>query len=57
MNIAFWILVILFLALVWVGLCFLFKPLGRLFFRIFTDIEDTMTDEEDINEEEEDDVE
>mgnify|MGYP003571332446 CR=1 FL=1 len=56
MNIAFWILVVIFLVLIWIGLCFLFKPLGRLFFRIFTDIEETMTDEEDI-EEEEDEVE
>lgn len=40
MNFVFWILVIIVMIAVWVGLCMIFKPLGRFFLRIFTDIKE-----------------
>ena len=53
MNFVFWFLVIIVMIAVWIGLCMIFKPLGRFFLRVFTDIKDTMEEDDEklINEE------
>lgn len=45
MNPIFWIVVILFCVLIWFLLAFLFKPIGKIFYRIWKDAIDEMKEE------------
>lgn len=47
MNPVFWFLVILFAAAIWLGMAILFKPFGRLIYRIFSDTKEILNEEDD----------
>lgn len=46
MNFVFWFLLILALVFIWVCLCSVFKPLGRIFYHLFHDVKDTITEDD-----------
>lgn len=50
MNPAFIFIVILFAVLLWFLLSFAFKPIGKLFYRLWKDAIDAMKDEEEKGE-------
>lgn len=47
MNPVFIFIVILLAALLWFLLSFMFKPIGKLFYRLWEDAKENMTDESD----------
>ena len=47
MNIAFYILLIIGIVLIWFLLAGIFKPIGKWVFGLYKDVEDVMTETED----------
>lgn len=52
MGLAFYILVSIGLALLWFILAFLFKPIGRFFYRLWSDVEDAINDDDNTEQKE-----
>lgn len=50
MNPMFWVLVIIFCTLLWFLLAFIFKPVGKLFYRIWKDAMDEIHGEKEEQE-------
>lgn len=50
MNIVFWFLVVTTLIFLWFLLAFLFRPIGRFFFRLWKDAVDEMNKEDEEKE-------
>lgn len=55
MNIVFWFLVVVVLALLWFGLCSLYKPIGSFLFNIFDSAKNELTNDEKENKKNEED--
>ena len=52
MNVVFYLLLVTVIVLLWFTLAFLFKPVGKLFLRLFEDAKNEMSSEEENNFEE-----
>lgn len=46
MNIVFWLLLIIALVALWFLLAFVFRPVGRFVFRVFSDVKDIVSQED-----------
>lgn len=45
MNFIFWLLIILSLIFLWFILAFAFKPIGKMFFKLWENVDDEINDE------------
>lgn len=52
-NFAFWLLIIIVIVVVWFLLGFIFKPVGRIAHKIFSDVADIISEEDSTPEQEE----
>ena len=50
MNIVFWFVILLILALFWFGLCSLYEPIGSFLFSLFNNAKEEITNDEKENE-------